>query len=74
MKNDRLLEWPEINALPSTLSGRLEVRVILADVNEITPESWSLQLGTTHWRLYQHDAPGSYLEGENPEPGGAAPR
>ncbi len=74
MDNAWLLEWPDINALSGTFLGRLEVRVLLADVNEITPESWSLQLGTTHWRLYQHDAPGSYLEGESYEAGTAAPR
>ena len=74
MNKARLLEWPDINALSGTLLGRLEVRVLLADVNELTPESWSLQLGTTHWRLYQHDAHGSYLEGEAPEADTAPPR
>lgn len=74
MKNAWLLEWPDFNALPGTLSGRLEVRVLLADVYEITPDRWSLQLGTTHWRLYQHDAHGSYLEGETLESGAEPPR
>jgi AraC-like DNA-binding protein len=69
MLNERPLEWPDFDALPGVLQGRLEVRVLLADVNEIDPDSWSLQLNTTHWRLYQHDAPGSYLEGEKTNEG-----
>ena len=68
-----MLESPDFDDLPGVLSGRLEVRVLLADVNELTPATWSLQLGTTHWRLYQHDAPGSYLEGESSNDG-TAPR
>ena len=74
MQHTWLLEWPDIDALPGTLSGRLEVRVLLADVNEITPANWSLQLSTTHWRLYQHDTHGSYVEGETNDADTSAPR
>lgn len=40
---------------------RLDVRVLFADVNEITPHNWSHRLTATHWRLYQHNAPGGFL-------------
>lgn len=69
MLNEWTVEWPDVDAVSGLLPGRLEVRVLLADVNEINPANWSLQLGTTHWRLYQHDAPGSYLEGESRQRG-----
>jgi AraC-like DNA-binding protein len=69
--NEWLLDWPDADALPGVLLGRLEVRVLLAAVNKINPDNWSLQLGTTHWRLYQHDAPGSYLESEASDMGGS---
>lgn len=53
------------DAAHGVLSERLDVRVLMAHFDFITPNDWNHALSTTHWRLYQHDAPGGYLEGEN---------
>lgn len=45
------------------LAERLDVRVLMAHFDFINPHNWNHQpLGATHWRLYQHDAPGGYLD------------
>jgi AraC-like DNA-binding protein len=51
--------------LSGVLAGRLDVRVLIADVNHITPHNWSHRLSATHWRLYQHNAPGGFLDEES---------
>ena len=67
MQNDSF----EVEAVPGgarqgVLAERLDVRVLMAHYDFLSPHNWNHQpLGATHWRLYQHDAPGGFLDGDD---------